>query len=149
MAKNRQAILALENERRAYQAAKATAGSLYQAIDRGYQSTQTWAEIQEHEQAAKEKAQAMLELARAHDLAGDGVVAAWIGLHLQTCLRLMEQAQGLEREETAVWLICLGEIIEAAGRFLGARREAFSVNTYFLPDYDTTFAAIVASGDVD
>lgn len=147
--KKQMGVLALERERKAYEIAKSAVGSLYQAIDRGYEKSETWQKIREQERAAEGNELALLELARRYEIAGDGVVAAWVGLHLRCCLKLMVQAQVLKREETAVRLICLGEIIEALGRFLGSQRTAFTINTYFLPDYYTVFEATVAASGND
>ncbi len=143
-------VLELENLRRQLWLAKKTAGMYQEGLDNNriaeQESESTKHKIQVNNELAAELEIKLKQLVAIYkqerqSLQSVGIIEEWVAIHLQVCHNLLRSMVLKSTEDSVVRVYCLGTLISELGNLLCLEDSnyTFSVNDYFLKDYDREF----------
>jgi hypothetical protein len=140
----------LERLRRLLQHLDQAAGSIENAIDKGWinQSELSQKTKDMHrDQAIAEKLRTSLDaLVQSHHFSPDGTLENWINLHLLTCSQLLKSCAADPSDDSRIRSVCLGELLTQLGEVLQRRlynRTNFQINPS-LTTYNQTYDSLAA-----
>ena len=137
------AVRELETLRRELESARSKAGSIDDAIDKGWIGKGDQERLRAEMRNSLEQVGALeprlKELVKNHKRQDTGAIAEWVALHLKVCQKLLRAGASSRTQRAGVREVCIGNLLSELGGVLGPQAFTFSVNSYYLADYDAEF----------
>ena len=138
-------ILDLENLRREYEKCSYSSSSLSEALERGWTDDSGGKRdaIEANRLRAETVEAQLVERVKNLKRCDRDVVNAWVAIHVETCLQLLQGCIGSDNPRAGVRTVCLSDVLQDSAKQLKPSSQTFTVNGHYLPDYYDVYDAIL------